>query len=114
MFSSCADVMLNTLIVALAFGLGIGTVIYMIGHHSGGHVNPAVTLGMVAAGMTSPIQAVGHIVSQVLGSLIATFLLWVLVPHALLAGSHLGANVVPQHSTFFHAFLGKPLQHPYV
>jgi hypothetical protein len=107
----CADIMLNTFIVAFAFGFGIAIAIYMIGHHSGGHVNPAVTLGMVGAGMTSPIQAAGNIVSQVLGAILATMVLWVLVPHTLLKGLHLGANTLPEHSTILHAFLGKHRDH---
>jgi glycerol uptake facilitator-like aquaporin len=101
--------MLNTFIVAATFGLAIAVAIYTIAHTSGGHVNPAVTIGMVASGVTTPVQAIGHIAGQVTGSLIAVVLLVVLVPHSVLKGTHLGANVVPEGSHFFHAFLGAPL-----
>jgi aquaporin Z len=57
--------MLQYLVVALAFGVGIAVAMYMVLHNSGGHVNPAVSLGLVAAGTCSPIQALGNIVGQV-------------------------------------------------
>ena len=100
--------MTNTLIVALAFGLAFGVSISMTLHHSGGHINPAVTLGMLASGMISLAQAVGHMVSQMLGAIVAALLLHALVPRAALKGSHMGANVLPHHSHSIHAFFGAP------
>ena len=43
--------------VATTFGMAIAIAMYMIAHNSGGHVNPAVSVGMVASGVISPIQA---------------------------------------------------------
>src|SRR5437868_8249812 len=55
--------------VALAFGLTVLTGIFALGHISGGHFNPAITLGLVA-GKRFPIKdAPGYIVAQVLGGL---------------------------------------------
>ena len=56
------------------------------------------------------MQAIGHIVGQVAGAILAAVLLWVLVPHHILKGQHLGANVVPEGTHFLQAFLGaRPL-----
>ncbi|WP_088343026.1 MULTISPECIES: aquaporin [Rhodomicrobium] len=53
--------------VALAAGISILAMIYAVGHISGGHFNPAVTLGLVAAGRFKPSEAPGYIVAQLLG-----------------------------------------------
>jgi aquaporin Z len=53
--------------VSLAFGLTVLTMAYAIGHISGCHLNPAVTLGLVAAGRFQAKEAPGYIAAQVLG-----------------------------------------------
>jgi aquaporin Z len=53
--------------IALAHGLAIGLMITAVGHVSGGHFNPAVTLGFLAARRIEPLQAGLYIVSQLLG-----------------------------------------------
>lgn len=53
--------------VSLAFGLTVVTGAYALGHISGGHFNPAVTLGLVAGGRFSFIKAPGYIIAQVIG-----------------------------------------------
>jgi aquaporin Z len=62
--------------VALAFGLTVLTMAFAVGHVSGGHFNPAVTLGLVSAGRFRATDAVGYIIVQVLGAIAAA---WVLV-----------------------------------
>ena len=57
--------------VAFAFGLTVLTMAYAVGHISGGHFNPAVTLGLVAGGRFSAKDALPYIVSQVVGGLAA-------------------------------------------
>lgn len=54
--------------VALAFGLTVVTGAYALGHISGGHFNPAVTLGLVAGGRFPANKAAAYIVAQVLGA----------------------------------------------
>lgn len=61
--------------VSLAFGLSLVTMAYAIGPVSGCHVNPAVTLGLVAAGKFELRDAPGYIVSQVLGAILAAWVL---------------------------------------
>jgi aquaporin Z len=55
--------------VSLAFGLTVVTMAYAVGHISGGHFNPAVTLGLVAGGRASVADAIPYIIAQVLGGL---------------------------------------------
>lgn len=62
--------------VALAFGLTVLTMAYAVGHISGGHFNPAVTLGLVAGGRFSSKEAVPYIVSQVIGGIAAAAVLY--------------------------------------
>ncbi len=64
--------------VALAFGLTVLTMVYAVGHISGGHFNPAVTLGLVAGGRFRIEDAPFYIVSQVLGAVAAAAVLYVI------------------------------------
>jgi aquaporin Z len=64
--------------VSLAFGLTVLTGAYALGHVSGGHFNPAVTLGLVAGKRFPARDAVGYIVAQVLGGLAAAAVLAVI------------------------------------
>ncbi|WP_309069792.1 aquaporin [Microbacterium sp.] len=61
--------------VALAFGLTVVAGAYAFGPISGGHFNPAVTLGLAAAGRFPWREAGGYIIAQVIGGVIATTLL---------------------------------------
>ena len=62
--------------VSLAFGLTVLTMAYAIGHVSGCHLNPAVTLGLVAAGRFPGREAIPYIFVQVLGAIAAAGILW--------------------------------------
>src|SRR5215217_2721233 len=64
--------------VALAFGLTVLTMAYAIGHISGCHLNPAVSIGLVA-GKRFPASELGHyIVAQVLGGIAGAGILYVI------------------------------------
>ncbi len=54
--------------VALAFGLSLLVIAYSFGQISGGHVNPAVTIGMIIAGKTDVKDIAWYIIGQVLGA----------------------------------------------
>jgi MIP family channel proteins len=67
----------DSLAVALAFGLALAAVVAAVGHVSGAHVNPAVTLGMAATGKF-PWQYTPHyIVAQLVGAVLAALATWV-------------------------------------
>jgi MIP family channel proteins len=67
----------DSLAVALAFGLALVAVVAAVGHVSGAHVNPAVTLGM-AATKKFPWQYVPHYVgAQLVGAVLAAFATWI-------------------------------------
>jgi aquaporin Z len=57
------------LVVPFAFGFGLLAAIFAFGHVSGGHFNPAVTVAMVLDKRTTPADAVGYIIAQVIGAI---------------------------------------------
>ena len=61
--------------VALAFGLTIVNMAYAVGHISGGHFNPAVTLGLLAGGRIKGGDVLPYVIAQVIGALLAAWLL---------------------------------------
>lgn len=64
--------------VSLAFGLTVLTMAYAVGHISGGHFNPAVTAGLVAAGRFKPADVLPYWAAQVAGAIAAAALLYVI------------------------------------
>ena len=61
---------------ALAFGLTLLGLVYVFGPISGCHVNPAVTMGALAARRIPPLQAVGYWAAQLVGGILGALLLW--------------------------------------
>src|SRR4249919_3055851 len=57
--------------VSLAFGLTVVTMAYAIGHISGCHLNPAVSVGLAAGGRFPTTEIVPYIVAQVVGAVVA-------------------------------------------
>jgi aquaporin Z len=64
--------------VSLAFGLTVLTMAYAVGHISGGHFNPAVTVGLWSAGRCANRHVLPYIVAQVIGAVLAAGALWVI------------------------------------
>lgn len=62
--------------VALAFGLTVLTMAFALGHISGGHFNPAVTIGLWAGGRFPAKDITGYIIAQVVGGIIAGGMLY--------------------------------------
>jgi aquaporin Z len=86
---------LGILPIALAFGLTVMAMAYGIGPISGGHINPAVTVGMWVAGRIAPNEAVGYIIAQFLGGIAGAGIL-VVILHGKLKGYDLGASGLGQ------------------
>jgi MIP family channel proteins len=61
---------LDIVAIGLATGLAIGIMVAAAGHISGGHYNPAVTVGMLATKRISPIDGVAYIVAQMVGAVL--------------------------------------------
>jgi aquaporin Z len=86
--------------VSLAFGLTVLTMAYAVGHISGGHFNPAVTIGLAAGGRFPAGQIPGYVVAQVVGGIAAAGLLYVIAsgaPGFDLAGGF-ASNGYAEHS----------------
>jgi len=91
--------------VSLAFGLTIAGTAQAVGHISGGHINPAVTLGILVSGKLSLLRGVLYMIAQFLGGIVGAALLKAVVPNdaADWPVDHLGANGL---QTGVHAYQG--------
>ena len=67
---------IGTIGIALAFGLAMIVAAVVVGHASGAHLNPAVTLAMVLARKTKPAQLPFYLLGQVLGATIGGLAVW--------------------------------------
>jgi aquaporin Z len=82
--------------IAIAFGLAVTAMAYLIGPISGCHINPAVSVAMAANGRMSWNEAFGYMVAQVVGGIVGAGVLYLIASGKLagydLAKSGLGAN----------------------
>ncbi|KAH3778852.1 aquaporin-5-like [Dreissena polymorpha] len=72
--------------ISLSFGLCVATSVWIIGHISGGHINPAVTCAMLITRRISLIRAILFIIAQCLGSIAGAGILKALTPSAVVGG----------------------------
>ena len=87
--------------VALAFGLTVVTMAYAVGHISGGHFNPAVTVGLCTARRIPASDVLPYVVAQVVGAIAAAAILFLIAsgkPGYSLAVNGLAANGYGDHS----------------
>ena len=83
--------------IAFAFGLSVVAMAYAIGHISGCHINPAITLSMWSTGKISAKETGGYIVAQVLGGIVGAAVLYYIASGKAdysLAANGLGQNGV--------------------
>lgn len=95
------DVGIGLLGVSLAFGLTVLTMAFAIGHISGCHLNPAVTIGLWAGGRFETKDVVPYIIAQVIGGVIAGGVLYVIATGQAgfdVVGSGFAANGYGMHS----------------
>ncbi len=94
------EVGIGLLGVSLAFGLTVVTMAYAVGYITGGHFNPAVTLGIFAAGRIKASDLAPYIIAQVIGAVLAAWALATIAAgngtDAIAAG--LAANGFGDHS----------------
>lgn len=64
--------------VSLAFGLTVLTMAYAVGHISGGHFNPAVSLGLLVGGRFNGKDFLPYVISQVIGAILAALVLYLI------------------------------------
>lgn len=105
------DVGIGLLGVSLAFGLTVVTMAYAIGHISGCHLNPAVTVGLWAGGRFPGNEVAKYIVFQVLGAMLGAFVLYLIASGqaSFDLASGLASNGYGNHSpggyTLFSGFI---------
>ncbi|MEQ1547278.1 MAG: aquaporin Z [Chakrabartia sp.] len=95
------DVGIGLLGVSLAFGLTVVTMAYAVGHISGGHFNPAVTIGLWAGGRFDAKNILPYVVAQVLGGALAAAALYMIAtgkPGYDIVTNGLASNGVGDHS----------------
>jgi aquaporin Z len=89
------DVGIGLLGVSFAFGLTVLTMVYAIGHVSGCHLNPAVSVGLAVGGRFGWGDLPAYVIAQVIGATLAAFLLWFIAagaPDFTLAVNGLAVN----------------------
>lgn len=87
--------------ISFAFGLSVVAMAYAIGHISGCHINPAITISMLATGKISSKDATGYIIAQLAGAIVGSALLWLIASGKAdytIAANGLGQNGVESES----------------
>lgn len=97
---AAGNVNISLLHIALAHGLAIGVMVSALGHISGGHFNPAVTIGVWVARRIDSVLAVGYVVAQLAGATIAALFLVMLFPEGLREASSLGTPLLGPATDF--------------
>jgi MIP family channel proteins len=85
--------------VAIAHGLVLAVMVTNLGHISGGHFNPAVTVGVWVAGKIETMRAAWYIVVQLAGAAAGAGLLRLSIPDRIWKASTLGATLVSHQAT---------------
>jgi MIP family channel proteins len=91
--------------IAVAYGLAMGVMVTAIGHISGGHLNPAVTIGFWVTKRLGTVQSLLYWVAQLLGALAAAYLLVAIVPDTVWHPAALGTPDLASDFTRWHAML---------
>src|SRR6478672_6874005 len=84
--------------VSLAFGLTVLTIAYSLGHISGAHLNPAVTIGFWASGSIGADKVLPYIASQIAGAILGAAVLYIIVTGNGSAIGDFAANGYGEHS----------------
>ena len=98
----CVSLQEHVLLAPLAIGASLMVMIFAGGHISGGHYNPAVTLGVWIRGACSTLEASFYLVAQVIGAIVASLAAAFLLGH----GSSPAASTVPAAQVMLAEALG--------
>jgi aquaporin Z len=100
--------------IAFAFGLSVVAMAYAIGHISGCHINPAITIGMVVVGRMKASESIGYIIAQILGAIAGAGILFVIAggkPGYDISATGLGQNgydtASPQNYSLMSGFVAE-------
>jgi aquaporin related protein len=94
--------------IALAFGVTVATLAQAIGHVSGCHVNPAVTIGLIASGKCSFFKGIFYIIAQCLGGIAGSAILQAITPSSIqgnLGMTILSSKLDPVQGLFVEALI---------
>lgn len=90
--------------IALCFGLSVATAVWIIGHVSGGHINPAVTVAFFVTRRISLARAIFYLLSQCVGAIIGAAVLYGVTPASHRHNGSLGLTKVNPELTGAQAF----------
>ncbi|KAM6455148.1 aquaporin-4 isoform 3-T5 [Liasis olivaceus] len=93
----------DMVVISLCFGLSIATMVQCIGHISGGHINPAVTVAMVCTRKISLAKSVFYIAAQCLGAIAGAGILYLVTPSSVIGG--LGVTQIHAELSTGHGLL---------
>ncbi|XP_007422548.1 aquaporin-4 [Python bivittatus] len=93
----------DMVLISLCFGLSIATMVQCIGHISGGHINPAVTVAMVCTRKISLAKSVFYIAAQCLGAIAGAGILYLVTPSSVIGG--LGVTQIHAELSTGHGLL---------
>lgn len=99
------DLGLGYLGVSFAFGLTVVTMAYAIGHISGCHLNPAVSIGLVVGGRFKASELPHYIIAQVLGAILAAFLIQTIASGMEGYAGGLASNGFGEHSPHHYSMM---------
>jgi len=80
--------------ISLGFGIALSTMIYTVANISGGHLNPAVTIGLLLIRQIEIFKALGYIACQIGGSIVGTALMYGVMPDNVTETIHMGATTL--------------------
>ncbi|XP_078545266.1 aquaporin-2-like [Lissotriton helveticus] len=83
--------------ISMAFGLAIATMVQAVGHVSGAHINPAVTVAFLVGSHISFLRALFYILAQILGGLVGAGILYAVVPPNI--RGHLAINALSNNTS---------------
>jgi MIP family channel proteins len=100
----------RVLAYALAYGLAAAVMVSATGHISGGHLNPAISIGFWVTKRLGTFQALFYCVAQLLGAVAAAYLLAAILPETTwrpvsLGSTDLGSDFTRMHGMLFEAIL---------